>query len=470
MRNISVGHRLYLSVTSIFFLFAIALILFQQNREHEYKVTALKTELYSYNDRIHDAIAFFGQLKGNEQAENYLTRAFNKDIRITIINPRGKVLYDNRQKNLRHLNNHLTRSEVAGALRHGRGYTVERRSATTQHPYFYAATYYKDENLIIRTARIYDYDLLRILHTDQHFIWFSLFSLVVLTIILYQFIRRLDRHINLLRSFATRADHNESLDSQDLAAFPNDELGEIAERIIKMYKRLQSTRKEQDILKRQLTQNVAHELKTPIASIQGYIETLINNPGMSDETKQQFLQRCLSQSQRLTALLRDISTLNRMDDASDLMAFEPVDLALMVESIRTETALMMKERAMTMDVHLPQHLVVRGNPSLLYSIFRNLTDNAIAYAGPNTTITLTMIEEESKWRFTFMDNGVGVPAEHLPRLFERFYRIDKGRSRKLGGTGLGLAIVKNAVIVHGGVIRVENNEGGGLRFDFTLKK
>ena len=120
--------------------------------------------------------------------------------------------------------------------------------------------------------------------------------------------------------------------------------------------------------------------------------------------------------------------------------------------------------------------MVKGSPSLIYSVFRNLTDNAIAYAGTGTTITLTAqpienIDEEMKspkWQFTFSDNGVGVPVEHLPRLFERFYRVDKGRSRKMGGTGLGLAIVKNAVLLLGGTIRVVNNFNGGLRFDFTL--
>ena len=136
----------------------------------------------------------------------------------------------------------------------------------------------------------------------------------------------------------------------------------------------------------------------------------------------------------------------------------------------------LQQKHMAFVNHLPDGIVVKGNPSLLYSVFRNLTDNAIAYAGESTTITLSAnpINEDSdetdapKWHFTFSDNGVGVPAEHLPRLFERFYRVDKGRSRKMGGTGLGLAIVKNAVILHGGTISVKNNEGGGLCFDFTL--
>ena len=119
---------------------------------------------------------------------------------------------------------------------------------------------------------------------------------------------------------------------------------------------------------------------------------------------------------------------------------------------------------------MPPALVVKGNPSMIYSIFRNLTDNAISYAGDGVTITLSAREDNAKWHFTFSDNGVGVPHEHLDRLFERFYRVDKGRSRKLGGTGLGLAIVKNAVLLHGGTISAANNMDGGLRFEFSINK
>ena len=113
---------------------------------------------------------------------------------------------------------------------------------------------------------------------------------------------------------------------------------------------------------------------------------------------------------------------------------------------------------------------MQGNKSLLYSVFRNLTDNAIAYAGNGTTITLDAVENNKDWSFAFYDNGIGVANEHLSRIFERFYRVDKGRSRKLGGTGLGLAIVKNAVMIHGGTIQAKNLPTGGLRFDFNIKK
>jgi two-component system OmpR family sensor kinase/two-component system phosphate regulon sensor histidine kinase PhoR len=220
-------------------------------------------------------------------------------------------------------------------------------------------------------------------------------------------------------------------------------------------------------MRRQLTHNIAHELKTPVASILGYTETLIDHPDINEETKQQFIQRTHHQAQRLTALLQDISTLNRMDYAPDVLEKENTDVSQLVSDIAQETALDLSLRHMKLRNCLPEDIWVMGNPSLLYSIFRNLFDNAINYAGENTTIEISAEKEMDGWKFTFSDNGQGIAPEHLPRIFERFYRIDKGRSRSMGGTGLGLAIVKNAVLLHGGTISVSSDQG--LTFTFTLK-
>jgi len=226
---------------------------------------------------------------------------------------------------------------------------------------------------------------------------------------------------------------------------------------------------QQNQMRRELTQNIAHELKTPVASILGYTDTIIDNPGISEKTRQQFILRTNAQARRLTALLQDISTLNKMDYAPQMLAKERVDISVMVADIVQESEQALTARQMTFRNCLPQDICIQGNWQLLYGIFRNLTDNAINYAGPKTTIELSAEQQADGWHFTFSDNGIGVPAEHLPRLFERFYRIDKGRSRDLGGTGLGLAIVKNAVVLHGGQITADINKEGGLCFRFSLK-
>lgn len=223
-------------------------------------------------------------------------------------------------------------------------------------------------------------------------------------------------------------------------------------------------------LRRELTQNISHELKTPVASILGYTETILGHPEMDDATRRQFIERTQSQARRLTSLLQDISTLNRMDYAADKITIERVDVSRIVSDIVSETALAASAKRMKVNNHLRQDIIVNGNSSLIYSIFRNLMDNAINYAGEDTTVAIMASEHAGKWHFTFTDNGAGIPEEHLSRIFERFYRLDKGRSRSLGGTGLGLAIVKNAVVMHGGTIKAQAATGGGLCFKFTLKK
>ena len=459
-----VGRQLYFMVLAVFLVFAVSFIVFQQAREKQYKISSLTMKLEGYNALVEQA------LSSGKDVDSFVSNHHYKDWRVTLVRPDGKVVYDNMRKDYAHFANHAKREEIVQALRKGQGSSVDRMSKTMNQDYFYVASYYPKDSIIIRSALPYNNDLSKSLQADQHYIWFAVIAVILLTVVLWRFISRLGQNITKLRIFAYKADHGESLEIEDLANFPNDELGEIAERIIKMYKRIQATRKEQDILKRQLTQNIAHELKTPVASIQGYLETVIDNPHINEETKDQFLHRCYAQSERLTSLLRDISTLNRLDDGSDMIDFEAVDITLMVADIMKETALQRQENKMTVDNLLPEHIVVKGNRSLLYSVFRNLTDNAIAYAGEGTAITLEGKEQGNKWHFIFRDNGQGVPQEHLARLFERFYRVDKGRSRKMGGTGLGLAIVKNAVLLHGGTIRVTNLPEGGLKFEFTIRK
>jgi len=245
----------------------------------------------------------------------------------------------------------------------------------------------------------------------------------------------------------------------------------IEEGKMSMYDKLRDSEEDKTRLKRQLTQNVAHELKTPVSSIQGYLETIVSNPDIDNETKDQFIQRCYAQSRRLSSLLADISTLNKLDDAPQGYEFENVNIPELLQAIQRDVSMQMEANHVTFRILVEPGVEVNGNPSLLYSIFRNLTDNSIAYGGEGVTITVQVLSVDTDFvTFCFSDNGPGVAPEHIPHLFERFYRIDKGRSRKMGGTGLGLAIVKNSVLLHRGTISVRLGIAGGLEFIFTLPK
>jgi len=579
----SFSRKLFLSVISLFMAFAACFIVYQYQREKEYKIELLNLQLQDYNERLHLRMYQLPDSQWKPILDKYIAQNVNKDLRVTITDLYGAVLFDNYSHQMK-LENHLSRPEVQQALKNGKGYDVRRTSETTGVSYFYSATVYND--YIIRSALPYDINLMKNLAVDPNYLWFTAVISLLLISIFYKFTSKLGTAINQLREFAKRADKNEPIDMNIQSAFPHNELGEISQHIIQIYKRVRETKEalyiereklithlqtsreglgvftkdkkeilvnnlftqysnlisdsnletteeifsigefkdithfinkaglpadkeekrmsitinkngrvfvveciifqdlsfeisinditqeeEQIRLKRQLTQNIAHELKTPVSSIQGYLETIVNNGNIPREKMQVFLERCYAQSNRLSRLLRDISVLTRMDEAANMIDMEKVDISMLMGNIINEVALELEQKQITVINSLRTGIQLKGNYSLLYSIFRNLMDNAIAYAGSNIQININCFREDDNfYYFSFADTGVGVTPEHLNRLFERFYRVDKGRSRKLGGTGLGLAIVKNAVLIHGGTISAKNRQGGGLEFVFTLTK
>ena len=423
--KLSFHKQLFLQLITFSWAIVVCFIVFQYLREKEYKSEFLSAQLQQYNRHLLVAIE-----KG-ESYEEYIAsheKPF-EDLRITLITLSGAVIYDNTiPADL--LGNHSNRPEIADALKDGSGYHIGRQSESDGREYFYSAT--RGERAIVRTAIPYSNTLQDLLEADWSFLIVMISITLSMSVVAYFTTRKLGKDIE-------RVNHYEA-------------------------------EQEKNRLKRQLTNNINHELKTPVASIQVCLETLLSGISLSEEKRQDLIGRCYTHNERLRRLLNDVSLITRMEDGNGLISKEQVVINDIIEEVAKELEVMQEEERLTLHTDFEEIVSIDGNLSLIGSIFRNLTENAISYSeGKHIYISL-IANNDKECHIRFEDDGNGVEEKQLNRLFERFYRVDKGRSRQKGGTGLGLAIVKHAVQFHGGTITVTNRPNGGLRFDFTLKK
>lgn len=404
MRN-RLTNKIFVLATILASIFTLFFGIYEYRREHAFRVDILHARLQLNNYRF---------LEGHG----------DRDIRVTVIDTLGRVLSDTEETDVRLMSNHLQREEIQEALHHGSGYAIKR--ATTLQPspiqgervgqvgekYFYSATRFDDR--IVRSSVPYSAELTSSLEHDYTFFYYTAGILALIATALH---------------FRLRYEHSE---------------------------------REKQRIKRQLTENAAHELKTPAATIEGYLETLVSNPSMPESKRTDFLERCHVQSRRMSQLLADMSTLTRLDEARIVRPQTPIDAVAILNQIKEETLAQFDQQNIRLKMEVPARLPMQGDASLLYSLFRNIFNNTLAYATDATYLRVQAKVVGDRYVFSFIDNGTGVPAQHLSHIFERFYRIDKGRSRRLGGTGLGLAIVKNIALQYGGSATASATPGGGL--------
>lgn len=568
--------RLFLPFLAIFTIFSVVTVFLQREQERRLRTAAIEQRLDDYADKLFEIKEKHPSYGGDELAE-----FLPNDLRLSIINREGQVVYDNFAPKVQLMGNHSQRPEILLAQKKGIG-TDLRLSRSTNEKYFYFVKAYPQ--YYIRLALPFysrAYDFVKISNSFLYYIC----VLFLLTMALVHYTAgRFSRSIEGLRTFAAKLQKN---NSKELAVpkFPDDELGEIARYITANYLKLKQsegalanerekllqhihvsregicfydsdnkalffnglfiqylntiskdsnsdptevfstapfqsvaeyiqrkrgqgfslfdhkisaqgktfavraslseddslelvltdiTRQERlQELKQQLTGNITHELSTPLTGIRVSLETVLNTHiEMSEEKRLQFISNAYKQSLLLSELIRDIGLISKIEERSSLFSREPVRLLELVEDVMSDLEDKVVSNESSVEIGLPDSCIVYGNRTLLYSIFRNLAENALRYAGKGITISIALKGEEAGfYRLSFADNGIGVKDEkHLPRIFERFYRIDDGRSRDTGGSGLGLSIVRNSVAFHKGTIMVKNRAEGGLEFLFRLPK
>ncbi len=580
--------RIFINFFVVFSIFALVVLVFQYDREKSYRTGELESILDNTTEVTHRYIEHkkifeTGDFKSLDTLKSLLPVS---NTRITVVDLSGKVLYDSFVADVLTIENHLNRPEIQKAIKSGKGSSIRLSSTTNQKFYYYA----KDcKNYFVRTAAIYNVDIIKFLHTERIFLVFIIFLFLLMWFLLHYTTRRLSDFITKLKDFALKAGLNEDISKMD-SNFKDDELGVIRRQIIQIYDNLKTTKDEltnereklyshlqvlqegisifspekrkilanshfiqfinmisekstisaehiflipefrkvvefidqkreidvqsqnrelpqieftiekgekyfhvrciifidrsfevlisditrpekQRLLKQQLTSNIAHELKTPLSSIKGYLETILNNQNIPAEKQKYFLEKAFAQSERLTDLLNDISLLNNIEDAGGLFEFKPLVLNPVIRDVIENLRSRLTDKNMDCIIDVGNDVVINGNESLIFSVFQNLIENSINYAGANAQISIRKyLEDEKFYYFQYTDSGVGILEEHLLRIFERFYRIDYGRSRDSGGTGLGLSIVKNAILLHKGEISVKNRPEGGLEYLFSLAK
>jgi two-component system, OmpR family, phosphate regulon sensor histidine kinase PhoR len=581
----SYRNTLFLYYSAIFLIFTASILTYLYKREKSYRIDTLNDELSNITQIIDNYVRINSiNSCGNFILLDSLVKLLPQpNIRVTIINPDGRVLYDSNVPNWNSMQNHNSRPEIIQARAASFGTSI-RNSGTTGQEYYYFAKLYS--NYYIRAAVIYDVRIVNFLAAKKYFLIVVCLTFIAIWIVMLIITSRFSESITKLKDFALHVSKTESPNFNP--HFPKNEIGVIGEEILGIYKNLLQTKndllsekekllnhmfvlnegvaffsKERKIvlhndhfiqylniisgdltifstefvriaefneifdfidkysnieiqntelpniefqisrdgrffkvqcviftdksfemiisdvtkigknklIKQQMTSNIAHELKTPVSSVKGYLETLINEPDMENKQKKYFLEKALAQTDRLTELINDIVILNKIEEASNLYLLEKVKIKKIIREVYENFRSSIDSKNMKLETEIGDKIVVTGNKSLILSIFQNLLENAINYAGDNTTIKILVYNEDKRfYHFSFSDNGIGIPQEHLPRVFERFYRIDSGRSRKSGGTGLGLAIVKNAVLLHKGEVIVRNKTGGGTEFLFSLPK
>ncbi len=464
--------QLYPSYLAITLLALVAIAIYSSNAFKQLFYEQTLSEL-THSARLVSQI-ILGSNAWSEKTIDAICKqaAQNSSKRITVILPDGVVIGDS-EEDPGLMENHAERPEVSEALEGSVGIAT-RHSRTLGKDMTYAAIpLYKNDKVaaVVRTS-MPTRSLSEVMSSlyagiALEAVLLAILVAAMLLVISRKIIKPLEKIRIGARKFlegdlSYRLRVHGSDEVKALATTMNQMAAELQERIERL-KQMENTRRE-------FVANVSHELKTPITSIKGFAETLRDGALDDPSRAKQFLEIIASHAERISNIIEDLLHLSRIEQVHEVQQI-PLERSAIREML--ESAILMcetkaSEKKITLELSCDAGLTALINPALLEQAVVNLIDNAIKYSAEGGKVFIEAKDDASGMRISVRDSGVGIPQEHLSRIFERFYRVDKGRSRKLGGTGLGLAIVKHIVAVHNGHVSVESTVGQGSKFTIRL--
>ena len=475
-------------ITTTYFLFSVLIIavlgvLFSVEIERYYfdrLLSGLRTETKVLGVILQEGTSLATPKVEKEKELNSI--ASESLMRITLIDSSGVVLYDSSVPDslLRTLENHGQRPEILEAQSVGAGSNV-RRSRSTDHDMVYVARRIDFlnspanafPNLQFIRVSVELIDVNKMMYEIRFKIVLAAIVVLILVIIASQLIaRRLSNPIVEIGDMVKEIKAG-NLD-QKLPVHSQDEIGRLAALINEMTDRLKSDIEQMKKLERVRTEflgNVSHELRTPIFSLKGFLETLIDGAIDDKSVNRAFVEKAYHHANRLDGLLTDLIEISRIETGEMKMSFRYFDVSSWLKQLTSDFADIAAKKQQKVVSEVPdREILVLGDKDRLKQAVGNIIDNAIKYSSEGATTVVRLEETEGKVSLSVADMGPGIEPEHLPRIFERFYRVDKARSREVGGTGLGLAIVKHIIEAHGSKIIVTSEVGKGTSFSFELKK
>lgn len=411
---------------------------------------------YSYSDnQLKEQLRVVESVVENQLAQDddtaFISNHIDKNVRITLVAKDGTVIADS-QESVNKLGNHLNRQEIQQAIKNGEA-TVTRHSDTQGKKVYYFAKQLDNGNILRVSAEAKSIGK-----------FFSDYIIYILLCIIVVIVTAVFVSMGITKSIVKPITQlGQSLDNID--KFKSDEeLKPLVNALLQQKKK----QKMLDKQKKQFTANVSHELKTPLTSIAGYAELIETGMAKPEDIKP-FAGVIRKQALRLVNLSEDIIQLSQLEESDDEdMSFESVNLYEIAQRCVEALNINAINKCVTLNL-IGEQCYIRGKAQLVEELVYNLCDNAIRYNKENGNVTVTVTPLEKGASVSVKDTGIGIPKKYQERIFERFFRVDKSRSKATGGTGLGLAIVKHITQLHDAKLEISSEEGKGTEIIVTFK-